>query len=631
MYRVSGTACVKHRADIDGLRALSVLSVILFHLDIAAFSGGFVGVDVFFVISGYVIAKSLEDDLANGRFSILHFYNKRIRRIFPALFAVFLVTWAIAYILLLPKFFLGFTESLAAASAFVSNFLFWRQWGYFAPDKLVRPLLHTWSLAVEEQYYIFAPMMTWAVWRFFGRRWLIVLAPLAAISLILSILGASLAPTADFFLLPGRAWELLLGALLAHRPPPALRSRILRESAGVAGLALIAYPVFHFSQATAFPGVNALYPCLGALLLIYLGQSAPASAVNNLLSRRFPVWCGKISYSLYLVHWPAIVFFYILTMGPPKPVDSILILFVTFLLAWLSWRFVEQPFRNPEAKDWPDRRVVIGGMSVAAAFCLIGAVGISARGFPARFPDFVPQAIADAAHVHWNAGACFRVDDLDYSRWNPQTCTITKGGPERALLWGDSHAAHYVTGIRANADKIPFTIIQYNGGACPPILNFTGFQEKDCRRFNGNALKIIRDNDIKTVILSARWVAHKSEVLAGLRETLATLDKMGVRIFVIGQSPEFAIDPDVIYYYRRKHGIEPLDMANVYFDSGVNDQLSGIAGASRFIDPMKILCRDSLCPYRDEKNFFFEDSGHLSDAGSDLFVRKYFPLVRQVQ
>ena len=262
---------MKYRPDVDGLRAVAVLPVVLFHSGIAGFGGGFVGVDVFFVISGYVITLRLLSDLEQGRFSIIDFYERRVRRIFPALFFMIGLTTIAASVLLLPPNFEDFSKSAVATALFVSNMYFWKFSGYFEPSALLRPLLHTWSLAVEEQYYIFMPIAMYLAYRFARAKWLLVFLPVALLSFALSVYATTTAPTANFFFLPTRAWELLLGAMLVLTPPLAPARKWLADALGFLGLGLILYAVLSYTEETPFPGVNALAPCLGAALVIYSG------------------------------------------------------------------------------------------------------------------------------------------------------------------------------------------------------------------------------------------------------------------------------------------------------------------------------------------------------------------------
>ncbi|WP_157019135.1 acyltransferase family protein [Mesorhizobium xinjiangense] len=618
---------MKYRPDIDGLRAVAILPVLLFHSGVAGFSGGFVGVDVFFVISGYVIALSLLDDLENDRFSIWRFYAKRIRRIFPALFVTVAVTFVVAWLLLLPSFFIDFSKSLVAASLFVSNIYFWKASGYFAADAIFRPLLHTWSLSVEEQYYLFMPVAAFIIYKYLARRWLLTLLPAILASLALSVYATSTAPTANFFLLPTRAWELLVGAALALGTIPIVRTRWLAESLGVLGLGLIAYAVFAFDETTAFPGANALYPCIGSALLIHVGKSPARSAATSLLSMRPLVAVGLISYSLYLVHWPIVSFLRYQSLQAPTPLQAAAVVVASFVLAWLSWRFVERPFRKPSpAITQP--RLLAGGVAAIAVFAVVGTFGVAGDGFPGRIRNFAQVEIA--GHEHWNQGTCFLSSNPDVKRWKAEDCTLTHGDGPPVLLWGDSFAAQYVPGIVANRERLAGRVVQYTAAGCPPVLSYYSHARPRCTDFNQNAIGIIKAMDIETVILSARWTDLQSRGLDELESTLAALEGAGVKVYLIGQSPQFATNVQVIAHAKGSRDPDAVDSWSVSFEPEINKELRQLAGQGAvFIDPLQKLCDGHKCPYRDAGQYLYEDAEHFSVDGSRKAVEAYFPLLRQ--
>jgi peptidoglycan/LPS O-acetylase OafA/YrhL len=617
-------ASIEHRSgyrpDVDGLRAIAVLSVVLYHAGLPLTSGGFVGVDVFFVISGFVISKSLLADLNRGRFSVAGFYERRVRRIFPALFVTLAGAWIAAFLLLLPSYFTDFSKSLAASAGFVSNLYFWKSSGYFANGANLRPLLHTWSLSVEEQYYIFAPVTFFVIFRFLRRRWLLALLPVAVLSLALSVWATRIGPTANFFLLPMRAWELLVGALLALSPPPPLKRAWARELAALLGLGLIAVAVFAYTEATPFPGLTALPPCLGAGLLIYAGSGEGAVTTRTLALPPF-VGVGLISYSLYLVHWPIISFLTYYTLRAPGPGEVLPILAASLVLATLSWRFVEQPFRHRRFD--PGRPAILGGAVVMIlAVVAVGAAGIYAGGFPGRFPAGVVQSQHDPRGL-WREGTCFLGNNPDLTRWNEAACTLTHGGP-KALLWGDSYAAHYTPGVAAYAGRIPYSLIQYTAAGCPPVLSYQAYSRPNCQAFNRRALEIIDRDHIRTVVISAKWVDLQRRGLDELKSTLDALAARGVDVYLIGQSPIFTTDVDVIAARRGKAS----DGWSVSFDPELNRRLQAMAAPGRFVDPLARLCQGRTCPYIDRGRLLFGDDGHYSAAGSLEAVASYFPLLR---
>jgi len=616
----------QYRADIDGLRAVSVLAVLCFHAGLAAFGGGFVGVDVFFVISGYVIALSLHGDLEAGRFSILRFYERRVRRIFPALVFTFVLCWVAAWVLFLPAYFIDFSNSLLSSALFVSNIYFWTHSGYFDNSAQLRPLLHTWSLSVEEQFYIFMPVAVYLIHRFLKARWALALIPALLASLALSALATYTAPTANFFVLPTRAWELLLGAVIALVPLPAARGATA-EALAMAGLALIAFAVFGYTEATPFPGLSALAPCVGAALIIYAGINAKTQ-VARLLMLAPVVWIGKISYSLYLVHWPIIVFTRYATLREPDAIQIVLIAIASVALAAFSWAFIERPFRWP-TRPIPRARLLWGGAGAMAVVALFGAAGEASHGAPWRFPDsMLARSERLSGTETWKIGTCFLLGDPDYRLWNADACARVKGKPATALLWGDSFAAHYVPGLEANSQQMGMNVLQYTSAGCPPILSYYSYARPHCLDFNAHALEIVRAHDIKAVVLAARWRDLRQRGVAGLAETIAALKALGAEVWVIGQSTEFLTDVGVIAA-RKGHGKDGVDAWHLAFDPRLNDQLRAAAAGASFIDPLRYLCKDDLCTYRDGNRILYSDYGHFNPIGSARAVAAYFPLVRR--
>jgi peptidoglycan/LPS O-acetylase OafA/YrhL len=333
---------LKYRAEIDGLRALAVVPVILFHAGFELFSGGFVGVDVFFVISGYLITTILIEDMENNRFSLLNFYERRARRILPALFFVMLVCIPFAWMWMLPNQMKDFSQSLVAVSLFASNILFWRESGYFDAAAEEKPLLHTWSLAVEEQYYIFFPIFLILAWRFGKNRvfWMIVV--MASASLLLSEWGWRNKPTANFYLAPTRAWELFAGSIAAF----IVQKNGVQKNNFLAllGLAGIVFSIFFYDESTPFPSVYALVPVIGVVLLVLYAERETLAA--KLLSTKAFVGIGLISYSAYLWHQPLFAFSRIKLLQEPSSMLMSVLALCSLLLAYFSWKFIETPFRK---------------------------------------------------------------------------------------------------------------------------------------------------------------------------------------------------------------------------------------------------------------------------------------------
>ena len=360
---------MKHRTDIDGLRAVAVIAVILFHAGLTQVSGGFAGVDVFFVISGYLITGLILNDIRNGQFSITHFYERRVRRILPALFTLLFLGSVAFYWLLPPEQLLDFGKSLIATVLFSSNVLFWRQTGYFKDPAEMKPLVHTWSLAVEEQFYIFYPLFLLLISRYFRKRYHWALLTVFCFSLAWSVWGVHHDRNATFYLAPSRAWELLLGGLLATDVVPPLTDRRAANVLGAAGLVLMMFSFVALSKASLFPGLNALYPTIGAALIIYTG-SPTATSVSRFLGWKPIVFVGLISYSLYLWHWLLIVFAKYYAVRHLTNWEITGIVAFSFVIATLSWLFVENPFRGRRGLI-ASRAMLFGAAAVASLPLLI--------------------------------------------------------------------------------------------------------------------------------------------------------------------------------------------------------------------------------------------------------------------
>jgi peptidoglycan/LPS O-acetylase OafA/YrhL len=612
----------KYRADVDGLRAVAVIPVLFFHTGMGLFSGGYTGVDVFFVISGFVITRKLVDDMDAGQYSIASFYVRRIRRIIPALIGTILVSYVAALVLFLPDAMLDFSRSVAATALFVSNIYFWRSSGYFEIQALDRPLLHTWSLSIEEQFYLVIPIVLYVALRYFRKQagLLFVLAALA--SLGLSIFATSFAPTANFFLLPTRAWELLIGALLVLLPLAPVSNRPLREGVALLGFAMIAVAVVTYSDTTPFPGLAALLPTLGAAIIIYTGSNH-TTVVGRALSLKPMIFIGLISYSLYLVHWPIIVFARYALLRDLEGWEIAAFACASLLLAYASYRFVETPFRHKQLRG-EQRPLFVATVAVLSAVTLLGFAGVATGGFRARHPDF-RQNLASTEDV-WLSGRCF-LENQDASAWQGDLCVRTNGAARNALLWGDSFAAHYLPGLMRNSAYLSHNIVQYTFAGCPPVLSYTSYARPGCASFNANVFKIIGQFDIDTVVISSRWDQLRQRGLSGLSETIARLIEAGVTVYILGQSPMFAFDVDVLDYRRADRRTTDAHAAwRLGFDAEDNARLKSMSSGATFVDPLPSFCQGTDCAYRSPAGLLFEDYGHFSDSGSDLAVRSYFPL-----
>ncbi|MBC7726685.1 MAG: acyltransferase [Microbacteriaceae bacterium] len=498
-----------HRPEIDGLRALAVLPVILFHAGFGLFGGGYVGVDVFFVISGFLITTIIVSELRAGTFSIVRFYERRARRILPALFFVMAACLPAAWLWLLPHEAVAFGKSLVAVSVFLSNVLFWRTSGYFDLAADEKPLLHTWSLGVEEQFYIVFPLLVAWCWHFGVRRLAMLLLGLAGISLLASQWALDRSADASFFLAPFRAWELLAGALLAlaggqHWVDS--RNAALpvwaREALGLLALGLIIVPVFGYGAATPFPGVRALPPVLGTVLALVFIK--PNTAAGRLLTLRPVLWLGMISYSAYLWHQPLLAFARLAQVGMPSPAASAGVAALSLVLGHLSWRYVEAPFRT--GSRWSRRAIFVGSAVSTLAFIGIGAALVASHGLAQRWPAQVRQLI-DPPKTRIEG--CPAMD-----HWL-HVCRIGQAGRTgQIVLLGDSHAYAIASALDehlAQAGKAGYVVHT----ACHPIAGIFDSREPTtparvayCAEAQRRLLAFVDQPGITGVLVAIRWTAR---------------------------------------------------------------------------------------------------------------------------
>jgi peptidoglycan/LPS O-acetylase OafA/YrhL len=608
-----------YRPEIDGLRALAVVPVVLNHFDVRGFSGGYVGVDIFFVISGFLITDILVRDLTLGRHSIGEFYRRRILRIFPALFAMMAVTTVLACVALLPVELARFARSLLAATFFGSNVLFYSQSGYFDVVSSMKPLLHTWSLAVEEQFYILWPLMLAAIG---GRRRLmgvsVLLVTLASFALASAFVRTD--ANAAFYLLPFRAWELGLGALLAiYRP--VVRPGWPAELIGAAGLMAIAATIILYDEYTMFPGPAAALPCFGAAALIVTGPASPLSA--RALSARPLVFTGRISYSLYLWHWPVVVFTKIgLLLAVAGPLVKAAEVAASVLLAVLSWRFVEQPFRTGNRR-WSTRRVLAGGgvtMALASAVALALLVG---RGLPARF---TADEVAIGRYLDvdgerlYRRGTCFRLRE---GAPLAPFCLERRTERPALLLLGDSHAAHLWPGL-AQVDG-GHEILQATMAGCRPVLRPE--ETKLCQRFfNMMLLDWAPRHPTAGVLLAANW---RPADLPFLERTLADPRVRRLNPVVIGPIPQYtAALPRLMVEARRRNDPELVQRSFLPVAARMEREVAAIAARHGvpYVSLVAALCHGLACRTEAAPRVPMQfDYSHLTGPGSAVVAAAMLP------
>ena len=617
-----------YRADVDGLRAVAVLAVLFFHAGWSRFSGGFVGVDVFFVISGYVIALSLFRDLDAGRFSLSGFFARRARRILPALTAVLLGTLLVSLLVVPPVYFQPFADSLVAASLFFSNLHFWQTSSYFNNDMPFRPLLHTWSLGVEEQFYIAAPVCLLLIQRFLGGRW-----RLAVTLCLLASFGLNLYAVrhghidAAFYLPFTRAWEFLLGVLIALAPGPGL-SRGVREAGVLAGLATIAGAVLFYGPGTLFPGLSALWPCLGAGAVIWFGKPGGERAIpvlSRVLALPPVVWTGRISYSLYLVHWPVLVLAPFLLMRKLSFGETLAALALCFLLAWLLYRLVETPMRRV---GWKTPLVLGAALACALGTAVAGWAGanINARAFAsqpayARVPDMY------GAEQAWGVGTCLLRDGQSWTDWAGDTCILGEGEGPPVLLFGDSFAAHYIPGLRESGLTAGNRVIEYAMEGCPPTLDPASPGGPACYAFREHVVEIASRYHVRHVIVAGSWLEYGTGPSVQVESTLTALKAAGLEVILLGQPPNFHIPPYLILARTLPAETAEASLPLSREARAMNRKLAAIAArtGARFIDPSAALCPEGACLVRVRNEDIYLDYGHFTLAGSSFAVERYFP------
>jgi peptidoglycan/LPS O-acetylase OafA/YrhL/PAS domain-containing protein len=627
---------MRYRREIDGLRAIAVIPVVLFHAGVQLFSGGFVGVDIFFVISGYLITTIILGELEAGRFSIINFYERRARRILPALFLVMVVCFPFAWLWLMPSDTKEFSNSVIAVLAFASNIFFWRQSDYFDAAVELKPLLHTWSLGVEEQFYVLFPIFLICVWRW-GRARVVVLLTIAALlSLVLAEYGARMKPVASFFLLPTRGWELAIGALMAiylegKKPdhlPPAL-SQIL----SLAGLGLIMLGVLAFSRDTPFPGFYALVPTVGAGLIIL--SALPGTFVGRVLGSRVLVGVGLISYSAYLWHQPLLSFARHRSLTEPNGFLIACMVVLTFGLAYVTWRYVEQPFRQ---KGLFTKRLVWS--------CSLASVGVIASlAVSLQLATTEMQSgLGDDAEALYRIKSCLFGGDQNFETLLENQCDSVQAssvptgfdGSRTArtfVLYGDSVAAHLYPGLVsvAGGDKI----IQFTGTSCRAIR--TTDDQRCAEFYDWFVDQYVPNNRVDGIIVSSSW--FKAHRRLGDKEFRIRLNHLfeklkGNRVVVYSQPASLSVDIHRYIYKLENFSTSVPGNLEVGADDlrAVNSALREEAEkfSFEFIDASQLFCRKGECTVAKDGVFYFWDTVHLTKAGSVVLADATHSLLSRI-
>lgn len=622
-----------YRPDIDGLRCVAVLSVVLNHLSERLAPGGYVGVDVFFVISGYLITRIIQSEVEQGSFSFAVFYERRLRRLFPALFGVLLFVIVAGYVFALPSDYRATLRASLGTLGFSSNIVFWRelQAGYFAPNARINPLLHTWSLAVEEQFYLLYPVFLIACNRLFPRLEFRIMLALAAVSLVAAEALVRGHSVAVFFLLPFRGWELMVGGLLALRRIPLLSSRASREFVAAAGLGAIVASVIGFGEHTTFPGLSATLPVAGAAAIIHAGASGPTT-VGALLAMRPIVYVGLISYSLYLWHWPLIVFTrFALAMAPlDRYVPALLV--SSLALGALSHRLIELPFRRPTSRS--RAHVFAASFAGSAVLALLGAAGLWADGVPSRFSERVIALDRARSPI---------VPLMECDGAVPPCTLGAPGASASTVLWGDSHLLAWAPALDQIFRERGEGALLATTSACPPILGISVARQPGCRAAN-ERVRVLLDSrpELRNVVLVGYWSTYfdgnalvtlpesqgsptgADAMRSGLGGTLRWLSERHRLVAVIGPVPTYSAEVPLALALAEASGardVLPMTQAShrerhePFFDALGESLRPG----QRLIDPAEWACA-SKCVVEVDGVPLYRDAHHLSVAGATEYA-----------
>jgi peptidoglycan/LPS O-acetylase OafA/YrhL len=655
-----------YRPDLDGLRAIAVTAVVLYHAGMPGFRGGFVGVDIFFVISGFLIGGIVFRQVTAGSFTFAGFYTRRARRILPALISVTAAACAAGYLLLPPREYAHASVSAASALAGLSNIRFWLAQGYFTQDPALDPFLMTWSLGIEEQFYLLLPPFLLLMRRLPRERQLVVLWLLTAVSLLLCVVVTALSRDAAFYLIPTRAWELAIGVILAVRQNGRIDISGSRpaNALSIFGALGMAAAIVAFSPATAFPGYAAVLPVAATAALIL----AEGTWFNRIVLSSAPfVRIGLISYSWYLWHWPIFSFLRIVSARTPTGLMFAAAVVVSLAAGYLSWRFIETPFRRPRPQV---RELPRYGAALVVSLALALLIKLTG-GFPSRVPASVLET--ERALAASQSDPCLAQDGQQAVDL-PPACLSSPGARAKVVLVGDSHAAALAPGLRKWASANGLGFEQLTKTSCPPLLGLTRLYppspggDAECAGFNASAIeRIVRDPAASIIVMSAFWSAPDeyagrgeayevvgpngslaptsgSALAEAVARTVKRYREPGKRVIVFGDTPSFAFDPArhaVAYALPlRRRALQvlapDLDFASGFAGSpyvaprvGNAEQLvarGSLDGGATYQPLAPLLCAGTRCRFALPSGMpLYSDTHHLSPAGADYLVSRLDP------
>lgn len=606
-----------YRADIDWLRALAVIAVIGFHFEITGFRGGFVGVDVFFVISGFLIGRIVQAELAAGTFSFLKFYERRIRRLVPALYVMLVVAALIGWGFLFGSERSDFLRSIVAVATFTSNIIFWTQSGYFDRASSEKPLLHTWSLGIEEQFYILLPVLLWAIWRW--RNVAAVRLCVGALTLASFWVSCSLTDRgAAFFLIQSRAWELLVGVMVVWIPTP--RQQWLGHAARVLGITLIVIAVLAFPPGVAFPGTNALLPVLGAAVFICGGP----------LSWRVPPieLIGRMSYSLYLWHWPIYTLAKMRTLSLTLTMaDKVALLCALVAVSYASYRWIERPARSVQARP---KVIFTYAAAATVALLLFAAVSTWLSSFAPYSDKVASLKTYEALTGMERTGTCYIED---WTTTNHPEC-FTRDARPTVLLWGDSLADQYMPGLSDAAGQ-EFKVLQANAAGCFPTLTVELKQYGFCDTLASRVIRLVTEDQPRIVVISGDWVGYGKRIgMDQMAQDLkTTVAKLGLPVVLIGPSVQFKGRLPSMLMRAAIRGSEPISSSEFLLpglfdlDRSLKTALSDTTNLT-YLSALDSICPLGNCPLTVEGGIPLTwDHGHLTATASRYVARSLAPTI----
>ncbi len=623
---------MNYRKEIDGLRGLSVISVILFHAGCKIFSGGFVGVDIFFVISGYLITTLIIEEIEKGSFSLINFYERRALRILPPLFFVVLCTLPFAYLWMLPKDLKSFSQSLVAVPLFISNIHFYFTNGYFDTASEFKPLLHTWSIAVEEQYYTLFPIFLLLSLRL-GRKWVVwLMIFIATVSLITAQIVSKNNPSFTYYFLPTRGFEILIGALTSLYLNHKKRIDSVNQSLSLAGLLLITYAIFTFDNKTPNPSVYTLIPTFGTSLIIIFANSK--NLVGRILSNKILAGIGIISYGSYLWHQPLFVFARLSRIEEPSFLLLIILTISSILLGFLSWKYIETPFRS---RKLISRNNIFPLSAIVSALLIsVGLIGYTKDGFDKRFKEKYKTILEWEKYDYkysLRSHLCFlEIEDNDIEF--KDEC-FGKHTSESYLIWGDSYAAASYKGL------IEFykDVIQLTASSCPPLIDTNFARRSNCLKINEFIKEKVKQLKPKYIFLQSNWDNYTEEnVLGNLYKTIDFIKSVSpsTKIVILGSAPRWypSLTTAIII---SKHKVNKASYVHMpYYEElvKVDAELIKLSNKEKvtFISLLDNLCIKNKCLAITQYNSDFWltswDNGHLTEAGSIYLFAKIKNLIQ---